>query len=100
MVRPWIAAGTLVALVAIAARPAAGNLPDPTTVLADLGFSADQIRQVRSGSIVKTRIEPSSERELVVAFAFRVKPSPTRADRADAGRPARPDGRRTRASTR
>ena len=77
MVRLWITVGTLVALVAATARPAAGGLADPTAVLTDLGFSADQIHQVRSGSIVKALMEPSSERELVVAFAFWVKPTPT-----------------------
>jgi hypothetical protein len=76
MVRPWIAVGAWIALVVATARPAAGTLPEPTAVLEELGFSARQIHQVHAGSIVQARIEPSSERELVVAFAFRVKLTP------------------------
>lgn len=75
MVRPWIALGAWIALVAAVARPVAG-IPEPTAVLEELGFDARQIDQVHAGSIVQARIEPSSERELVVAFAFRVKPTP------------------------
>jgi hypothetical protein len=76
MARARLAAGMLVALVAAAGRAAAADVPDTATLLGDLGFSSDAIQEVRSGSLVMTRIEPSSERELVVAFAFRVKPTP------------------------
>ena len=78
MARPSLAAGSLaLVVVAMAGGAAALDRPDAATLLSDLGFSSGQVDRVRSGSIVSARIEPSSERELVVAFAFRMARTPT-----------------------
>jgi len=78
MLRTWIARGALsLALVAALGRPAAAELPDAATFLAEIGFSKDQIAQVEAGSFVSGSIQPSSEREIVAAFAFLVQDSPT-----------------------
>jgi hypothetical protein len=63
--------------LAATARPAAAQVPDAATLLTDIGFSADQIAKIKAGSIIHGDIKASTERELVVAFAFQVKPSPT-----------------------
>jgi len=73
--RSWLAGG-VIALVAVLGRPAAAELPDAATFLADIGFTAEQIAQVQAGSIVPTTIQPSTERELVAAFAFLVQATP------------------------
>lgn len=73
MLRPWIAG---ISLVLALARPAGAELPDAATVLAELGYTPAQIAQVEAGQFVKTTIQPSSEREIVAAFAFLVQDSP------------------------
>ncbi len=65
------------ALAVTVGRPASAQLPDAETFLQDLGFSADQIAQVKSGSFVEGTIQASNERELVAALAFLVQTSPT-----------------------
>ena len=65
-------AGGLLTLEAAVGRPAAAELPDAATFLADVGFSAEQVKQVEAGSIVTITFKPSTERELVAAFAFLV----------------------------
>jgi hypothetical protein len=74
--RSWLVGGVL-ALAAAVGRPAAAELPDAAAFLADIGFSSEQIAQVEAGSMVTVTIEPSTERELVAAFAFLVHPSPS-----------------------
>jgi len=75
MIRSRLAGGAL-ALVALLARPAAAELPDAATFLADVGFSAEQVAQVEAGKLATATIQPSTERELVAAFAFLVQASP------------------------
>jgi len=70
-------AGAALALVAALARPAAAQLPDAATFLADIGFDKDQVAQVDAGSFVDVTIQPSSEREIAAAFAFLVQTSPS-----------------------
>ena len=73
-----IARGALaLGLTAAVAQPASAQLPDAETFLEDLGFSADQIAQVKAGSFVEGTIQASNERELVAALAFLVQTSPT-----------------------
>ena len=77
MLRTWIAGATFsLALVLSVARSAVAELPDPGTFLSDIGFTPDQIAQVQAGSFVTAKIQPSSERELVAAFAFLVHTTP------------------------
>ena len=76
MFRTSVASAAL-ALVAARARPAAAQLPDAATFLADIGFSKDQVAQVEAGSFVNITIQPSSEREIAAAFAFLVQTSPS-----------------------
>ncbi|MGH8470805.1 MAG: hypothetical protein ACREVY_18155 [Gammaproteobacteria bacterium] len=75
----WTMAGAALALALAlpVAQPATEQLPDAETFLRDLGFSADQIAQVKSGSFVEGTIQASNERELVAALAFLVQTSPT-----------------------
>jgi hypothetical protein len=73
--RSWPAVGVLALMVAMD-RPAAAELPDAATFLADIGFTAEQIAQVQAGNMVPATIQPSTERELVAAFAFLVQSSP------------------------
>ena len=70
-------AALALALALTLARPALAQLPDAETFLQDLGFSADQIAQVKAGSFVEGTIQASNERELVAALAFLVQTSPT-----------------------
>jgi hypothetical protein len=73
MHRCWIA-GVVIGLAF--ARPAAAELPDAATVLADLGYTPAQITQVEAGNFVTGTIQPSSDREIAATFAFLVKESP------------------------
>jgi hypothetical protein len=71
--RVWSVA---VALALGLASAASAQLPDAETLLRDLGFSADQIAQVKAGRFAPGTIRPSNERELVAALAFLVQTSP------------------------
>ena len=53
-------------------------LPEATTLLAGLGFTADQIAQVEAGQFVTAEIASSSPRELVASFAFEVSVPPAK----------------------
>jgi hypothetical protein len=64
------------ALLASAAAPAEGQVPDADVFLADSGFSPAQIAQVQAGNIVQASIQPSNEREIVASLAFLVKVPP------------------------
>ena len=55
----------------------AADLPDAKTLLADVGFSADQIAQVEAGSFVPATLQASDPREIVAAFAFLAPTSPS-----------------------
>jgi hypothetical protein len=77
MLRNWIAGTALsLALVTGLAQSAAAEIPDAKTLLADIGFTPDQIAQVQAGSFVSADIKASTERELVAAFAFLVHATP------------------------
>lgn len=76
--RQTISRGALaLALTLAVVQPASAQLADAETFLRDLGFSAAQIAEVRSGSFVEWTIQASNERELVAALAFLVQTSPT-----------------------
>jgi hypothetical protein len=75
MRRSWIVVSTFL-LAAAVGTPAAAELPDAATFLGDIGLSPDQVAQVEAGSMVTLTIQPSTERELVTAFAFLVKAAP------------------------
>jgi hypothetical protein len=63
------------AMLALAA-PAAAQLPDAKTLLAEVGLTPAQVSQVMSGRIVRGAIQAASERELVAALAFQMPRSP------------------------
>jgi hypothetical protein len=64
------------ASLALAAPPAAAQLPDAKTLLGEVGLTPDQVSQVMSGQIVRGAITAASDRELVAALAFKVDRSP------------------------
>jgi hypothetical protein len=73
-----IGRGALVLALAVAvSQRASAQLPDAETFLRDLGFSADQISQVKAGSFVEGTIRASDERELDAMLAFLVPTSPS-----------------------
>jgi hypothetical protein len=77
-IRMGFAAGCLsLALLATLGRPAAAQLPDAATFLADAGFTPVQIAQVEAGDFVAAEIKPSNPREIVAAFAFLAQVNPT-----------------------
>jgi hypothetical protein len=45
-------------------------------LLADLGFSPDEIAQVQAGKLVRQDVKPASERELTTGLAFQVPVTP------------------------
>jgi len=59
------------------AQGASAQLPDAESVLKELGFSADEIAQVRAGNFVQRTIDASDPRELDTALAFLVPTSPS-----------------------
>jgi len=61
----------------LVATPAFAALPDPATLLADLGVSASDIAQIQSGQIIHHDVKPASERELTTGLAFEVGMAPT-----------------------
>jgi len=65
--------GVVAALVlGAAASPATAELPDTPTLLSELGFSADEVRRIGAGEIVRHSVESSSDRELTTGLAFQV----------------------------
>lgn len=58
------------------ATPASADLPNAAALLADLGYTPDQVEKVLAGEFVRGTIQPSGPRELVAAFAFQVPTSP------------------------
>jgi hypothetical protein len=74
--RNGLAEAALAVLLLAAGQPAAAELPDAATFLADIGFTPDQIAQVEAWSFVSASIKPSSEREIAAAFAFLVQTPP------------------------
>jgi len=69
-------AALLSGLVAAALRPAEAQQWDAVALLSEMGFTKEQIAQVEAGNFVDAAIQPSSERELVAAFAFLVHEPP------------------------
>ena len=65
-----------VALLLALASAAASTLPEARALLADYGFSADEIARVEAGELVRGDPVASTPRELVVSFAFRVDAKP------------------------
>lgn len=61
----------------LAAAPARA-LPEAKVLLADLGFQPDEIAKVEAGEFVNGSTTPSTPRELVAAFAFRVDAPPAK----------------------
>jgi hypothetical protein len=66
MIRAAVALACLLA----PALPASAQAPPAAEVLAAVGFSPPEIARIEGGQLVTGRIQPSSERELVTAFAF------------------------------
>jgi hypothetical protein len=65
--------------IALALAPRTGYaLPDAATLLADLGFSPDDIAKVQAGEFVNESMQSSSPRELTAAFAFKVDTPPAK----------------------
>ena len=75
MVRTRIVAALMLSACAVA-TPASADLPNAATLLADLGYTPDQVEKVQAGEFVRGTIQPSGPRELVAAFAFRIQTSP------------------------
>ena len=70
-------AGAWIACTLLAALPAAAQVPAAPQLLAEMGYSPAQIAQIEGGQLVAlSGIQPSSERELVAAFAFEVNAKP------------------------
>jgi hypothetical protein len=69
-------AGAVLVGVLFAALRAAAQTPAAADLLAEVGFSPDQIARVESGELVAGGIQASSERELVASFAFFVSAPP------------------------
>jgi hypothetical protein len=63
-------------LLAIAAGPAAAQLPDAATLLADLGLTPAEIADVQAGKIVRHSVPAASDRELTVGMAFQIPVAP------------------------
>ena len=64
-------------LLFAAAYSASAQLPDAEDFLHDVGFSPDEIAQVRAGRFVERGMNASDARELDTALAFLVHTSPT-----------------------
>jgi hypothetical protein len=69
-------AGAVLVGILFGALPAAAQAPTAADLLAEVGFSPDEIARVESGELVAGSIQASSERELVAAFAFFVRTPP------------------------
>lgn len=80
-IRRWrnvdVGALALTVLVCLAHTASAQGLPDATTVLADMGFRADEIDQVQAGRFVEGSIQSGDQREIDAALAFLVDTSPS-----------------------
>jgi hypothetical protein len=75
VVRTAIVAALMLSACAVA-TPASADLPNAATLLADLGYTPDQVEKVQAGEFVRGTIQSSGPRELVAAFAFQVPTSP------------------------
>jgi hypothetical protein len=65
-----------VAMLLALASAAARARPGAGTLLADLGYSPDEIARIEAGELVQGHAAASSPREVVVSFAFRVDAAP------------------------
>ena len=73
------ALGFIGLLLAVTAAPCtAAALPDAATLLADLGYTPDQIASVQAGEMVRADLKPSTPRELTTALAFQVPVAPAK----------------------
>ena len=75
MARISIIAALLLIASSITTR-ASAELPNAATLLADLGYTPDQIAEVQAEELVHGTTQPSGPRDLVAAFAFQVPTSP------------------------
>lgn len=81
--RTWISKERRLGLVCalgllLTVAPRAGaQLPDTGTLLADLGFSSDEIARIQSGELVTVSIPAASDRDITTALAFQVPVSPS-----------------------
>ena len=77
VVRASIAGAALAAaLLAFVTTRAAAEPPEAVALLADFGFTPDEIAEVQAGKLVHGTLQPASERELVAALAFQVQAPP------------------------
>ena len=67
---------TMTMLFTLASVPALAALPPAETLLADIGYSASDIANIKAGKIVTGKIAGANERDLAASFAFLVKVSP------------------------
>jgi hypothetical protein len=65
------------ALVCFGATQARAEAPAPDALLAEFGFTPDEISQVHGGQILHKAEQAASERELATALAFQVPVPPT-----------------------
>ena len=67
----------IVVLFLMAVSSAKAQVPAAETLLADVGYSADEIAKVKAGTIVDKKIPGANERDLAAAFAFFVGVPPS-----------------------
>ena len=66
----------LTLFLVLTAPPALAAVPPAETLLADIGYSANDIASIKAGKIVTGKATGANERDLAAAFAFLVKVSP------------------------
>src|SRR5208337_1500697 len=66
VVRTAIVAALMLSACAVA-TPASADLPNAATLLADLGYTPDQVEKVQAGEFARGTIQSSGPRELVAA---------------------------------
>jgi hypothetical protein len=71
------AAALAAALCCFGPSSAIAQPPDAATLLADLGFTQDEIAQINAGQLLRHAVAPASEREITAALAFRVPAPPS-----------------------
>jgi hypothetical protein len=77
-----IAMFLVVGFMALDGRPAGGAVPTADEILQVLGFSEAEQSRVAAGEFVGGKIESTSDRDLVAAYAFQVPGPPSRVSRA------------------
>lgn len=67
---------TFAGVFAVTVSPARAELPPVDQVLADVGYSAAQVADIKAGKIVNRSVATAHERDLASGFAFLVPVSP------------------------